>query len=134
MLEKNLLGRVSVSLGADHPPPPSLANHNPAISSVPQALKILTSPSRQTKSPDNSNALNVFINNDTYTNFKSLQTHANSPMVPCSRIIWITNYSYHRRVWTANFLHMKQLPNPLQWCNFLSTFPIRRVKKIFWDF
>ena len=79
MLEKNLLGRVSVSRGADHPPPPSLANHNPAISSVPQALKILTSPSRQTKSPDNSNALNVFINNDTcqFSNGAMLEDYLN---------------------------------------------------------
>ena len=28
-------------------------------------------------------------------------------MVPCSRFIWITNSSNHRRVWTANLLHTK---------------------------
>ena len=47
-----------------------LENHNPAISSLPQTLKILTSPPRQTKSPDNSNTLNMF-NNNTFTNFKT---------------------------------------------------------------
>ena len=26
-------------------------------------------------------------------------------MVPCSRIIWITTSSDHRRIWTVNFLH-----------------------------
>ena len=51
-----------------------------------QALKILTSPSMQTKSPDNSNTLNMF-NNKTYTNFKAAYTHVTSVMVPCSRII-----------------------------------------------
>ena len=56
----------SVNLGTD----PSLANHNPAISSVPQALENLLSPPRQTKSPDNSNVLHVF-NNNTYTNFRN---------------------------------------------------------------
>ena len=39
-----------------------------------QTLKILTSPSRQTKSSDNSNTLNMF-NNDTYTNFKTAYKH-----------------------------------------------------------
>ena len=33
-------------------------------------------------------------------------------MVSCSRFIWITNSSHHRRVWTANLLHTKSLPNP----------------------
>ena len=28
-------------------------------------------------------------------------------MVSCSRIIWITNSSDHRRVWTANLLHTR---------------------------
>ena len=50
--------------------PHPLANHNPAISSVTQALKILTTPPRQTKSPYNSTTLNMF-NNDTYTNIKA---------------------------------------------------------------
>ena len=36
-----------------------------------------------------------------------------SGMVPCSRFIWITYSSDHRRVWTANLLHIKYLPNPL---------------------
>ena len=34
-------------------------------------------------------------------------------MVTCSRFIWITNSSDWRRVWTANLLHTKKLPNPL---------------------
>ena len=34
-------------------------------------------------------------------------------MVSCSRFIWITNSSDHGRVWTANLLHTKSLPNPL---------------------
>ena len=63
-------GHHSLSLGTDPPP----ANQNPAISSVPQSLKILTSPPRQTKSPDNSNTLNMF-NNNTYTNFKRTYKH-----------------------------------------------------------
>ena len=33
------------------------------------------SPPRQTKSPDNSNTLNMFINNNTYTNFKIAYKH-----------------------------------------------------------
>ena len=31
----------------------------------------------------------------------------------CSIFIWITNSYDHRRVWTANLLHTKLLPNPL---------------------
>ena len=34
-------------------------------------------------------------------------------MVSCSRFIWITNSSDHRRVCTANLLHTKSLPNLL---------------------
>ena len=41
-------------------------------------------------------------------------------MVSCSRFVWITNFSDHRRVWTADLLHRKlptelhtKLPNPL---------------------
>ena len=65
----------SVRLGTD----PPLPNHNPAISSAPpapshQALTILTSPPRQTKSPDNSNTLNMF-NSNTYTNVKTAYKH-----------------------------------------------------------
>ena len=60
----------SVNLGTD----PSLVNHNPAISYVPQALENLLSPPRQTKSPDNSNVLHVF-NNNTYTNFRNAYKH-----------------------------------------------------------
>ena len=51
-----------------------LVNHNPAISSLPQALKILASPLRQTKSPDNPNTLNMF-NNNIYINFKTAYKH-----------------------------------------------------------
>ena len=47
-----------------------LANHNPAIFPVPQALKNLISPLRQTKSLDNSNVLHMF-NNSTYTDFRT---------------------------------------------------------------
>ena len=31
----------------------------------------------------------------------------------CSRSIWITNSSDHKRVWTGNLLHTKLLSNPL---------------------
>ena len=58
----------SVSLG----PYPPLANHNPVIFSVPQALKNFVIPPRQTKSPDNSNILHLYW----FTN--SLQTRLNS--------------------------------------------------------
>ena len=34
-------------------------------------------------------------------------------MVSCSRFIWITNPSDHRRVWTENLLHTNSVPNPL---------------------
>ena len=34
-------------------------------------------------------------------------------VVSCSKFIWITNSSDHRRVWTANLLQTKSLPNPL---------------------
>ena len=34
-------------------------------------------------------------------------------MVLCPRFIRITNSSDHRRIWTANLLHTKLLPNPL---------------------
>ena len=33
--------------------------------------------------------------------------------VSCSRFIWITNSSDHRRIWTANLLHTRELSNPL---------------------
>ena len=29
-------------------------------------------------------------------------------IVPCSRFVWITNSSDHRRVWTANLLHTRE--------------------------
>ena len=51
-----------------------LADHNPAIFSVLQALKNLTSPPRQTKSPDNSNTLQMF-NNNTYSDFRAVYKH-----------------------------------------------------------
>ena len=34
-------------------------------------------------------------------------------MVPCSKFIWITNSSDHRRFWTTTLLYTKFLPNPL---------------------
>ena len=34
-------------------------------------------------------------------------------MVSCSRFIWIRNSSDHRKVWIANLLHTKSLPNLL---------------------
>ena len=54
--------------------PLPLANHNPAISSFPQALQILISSPWQKKSPDNSYTLNMF-NNNTYTNCKTAYKH-----------------------------------------------------------
>ena len=38
-------------------------------------MKILTSPPRQTKRPDNSNTLKMFINNNTYNNFETAYKH-----------------------------------------------------------
>ena len=64
----------NASLGTD----PSLVNHNPATFSVPQSLKNLTSPLRQTKSQDNSNMSYMFQNN-IYTNFKTTYKHALIP-------------------------------------------------------
>ena len=49
------------------------ANHNPAISSVPLGTENLKA-SRQIKSLDNSDTLNMF-NNNTYTNFKAAHKH-----------------------------------------------------------
>ena len=49
----------SVSLGTDSPK--QITTQQFYLS--PQTLKILTSPPRQTKSPDNSNTLNMFDNN-----------------------------------------------------------------------
>ena len=46
-------------------------------------------------------------------NFKILKSNFESAIVLCSRFIWITNSSDHRRVWTASLLHTKQLPKPL---------------------
>ena len=40
----------------------------------PQVMKILTTPTRQTKSPDNANTSNMF-NNNNYTNFKTAYKH-----------------------------------------------------------
>ena len=54
--------------------PLPLANHNPAISSFPQALQILISSPWQKKSPDNSYTLNMF-NNNIYTNCKTAYKH-----------------------------------------------------------
>ena len=42
-----------------------------------------------------------------------LRAKFQTAMVSCPRFIWITNSSDHRRVWTANLLHTKSLPNPL---------------------
>ena len=94
----------SVSLATDPPIKPQLSN-----SSVPPGTGNLN------KSPQagkNSYTLNIF-NNNIYTNFKTAYTHVNSAMVLCSIIIWVTNSSDYRRVWTANLLHTKQLPNPV---------------------
>ena len=69
----------------------------------PQALKIVTRPTKQTKSPDNSNTLNTFINNITYTNFKEAYKYVKAAMVLEEfylRIILITNSSDHRSVHT----------------------------------
>ena len=54
-----------VSTWALTPPPPT-ANHNPAISSVPPGTENLNKSARhrQTKSPDNSNPLSMFNNNN----------------------------------------------------------------------
>ena len=88
----------SVSLATDPPIKPQLSN-----SSVPPGTENLN------KSPQagkNSYTLNIF-NNNIYTNFKTAYTHVNSAMVLCSIIIWVTNSSDYRRVWTANLLHTK---------------------------
>ena len=59
--------RHSVSLDTNSPPSkPQPSN----FFCPPQALKILASPPRKTKSPDNSNTLNIF-NTSAYTNFKT---------------------------------------------------------------
>ena len=51
----------------------SLANLNPAISSVPPDTENLKSPQAD-KKPCNSNSLNMF-NNNTYANFKTAYKH-----------------------------------------------------------
>ena len=51
-----------------------LANHNPVIFLVPLALKNLTNPPTQTKSPDNSNIFYIFSNN-TDTSFRTAYKH-----------------------------------------------------------
>ena len=45
--------------------------------------------------------------------FEILQLRAkfHTAIVSCSRCIWITNFSDYSRVWTANLLHAKKLPN-----------------------
>ena len=40
-----------------------------------------------------------------------LRTNFQTVMVSCSRFIWITNSMTHRRIWTANYIYMKLLPN-----------------------
>ena len=60
----------SVSLGTD----PPLANHNPVIFSVPQALKNLKSSLKLIKSPDNSNIFLIF-NNNAYTDLRTAYKH-----------------------------------------------------------
>ena len=65
----------SVSLGTD----PLPSKPQPSNISVPQALKNLTSPLRQTKSPDNYyNVLHIF-NNNTYTGFRTTYKHVSIP-------------------------------------------------------
>ena len=98
---------LSNSLGTD---PPS-SKPQPAIFSVPPGTEDLTKSPETDKSLDNSDTFDMF-NNNTYTNFKTAYTHVNSVMVSCSRIIWITNSSNHRRVWTVDLLHTEKLPNP----------------------
>ena len=42
-----------------------------------------------------------------YVEILQLQAKFQTAMVECSRFSWITNSSGHRRVWTANLLHVK---------------------------
>ena len=56
-------------MGTDLLPPPQQTKTQQFLLS-PQVLKILTTPIRQTKNPDNPNTLNMF-NNNNYTNFKT---------------------------------------------------------------
>ena len=73
-----LISNVSLDINPPPSPPPVLANQTPAISSVPQALKNLISPPRQTGIPDNSNVLYMF-NNNTYTDFRTAYKHVLIP-------------------------------------------------------
>ena len=52
----------------------------------------------------NTVSLNV---NLMYVEILQLLAKFQTVMVLCSRFIWITNSSNHRRVWTANLLHIK---------------------------
>ena len=65
-----MAGKGIVSAWVLNPSPPATSQQ---FLLSPQALKILASPPRQTKCPDNSNTLNMF-NNNTYTNFKAAYT------------------------------------------------------------
>ena len=51
-----------------------LAKHSPVTFSVPQVLKDLISPPRQTNSSDNSNMLHR-LNSNTYTDFGTAHKH-----------------------------------------------------------
>ena len=50
---------------------------------------------------------------DFYVDILQLWAKFQTVTVSCSRFIRITNSSDHSRVWTANLLHKKYLPNPL---------------------
>ena len=67
-------------------PPSKPQPSNFFYSPTTQAFQILTSPPRQTKSPDNLNTLNM-LNNKTHTNFKAAYIQVTSVIVSCSRII-----------------------------------------------
>ena len=73
----------------------------------PQALKILTSPSRQTKSPDNSNTLNMF-NNNTDTNFKTALKQF------CDGVM-LDNYFDHKFQWPQEGLNCNSLGHWKLW-------------------
>ena len=54
-----------------------------------------------------------FSKNQLNVEILQLRAKFQTAMVSCSRFILITNCSDHRRVWSANLLNTKYLPNPL---------------------
>ena len=48
-----------------------------------------------------------------YVEILHIRAKFQTAMVSCSRFIWVTNSSDHRRVWTANLLHTKYLLDPV---------------------